>query len=64
MVVGANPTINYNVFQNFYGPEKGLNLYETNNSFAISVIGMHDSMPKFDPRYVKMVAQYYAYSDE
>ena len=63
-MAGSNPTINYNVFQNYYGPDKGLNLYEANHSIAISVKGIHDDMPKYDPRYVRMIAQYFAVNNQ
>ena len=63
-MAGSNPTINYNVLQNYYGPEKGLNLYESNHSFAVSVIGKNDNMPKYDPSYVRMIAQYFAYDEK
>ena len=64
MTAGSNPTINYNVLQNYYGAEKGLNLFESNHSFAVSVIGEKDKLTKYDPRYVRMIAQYYSYSEE
>ena len=63
LAAGSNPTINYNLLQNYYGPEKGLNLYESNHSFAVSVISNDDDKPKYDPRYVTMVAYYYYYND-
>ena len=62
-MAGSNPAISYNVSQNYYGPEKGINLYESNHSFAISVRGRHDNMPKYDPRYFRMIAYYHAIID-
>ena len=62
LVAGTDPTINYNVVQSYYGAEKGLNLYESNERLAISVIGANDNKTKYDPRYVRMIAQYYYYS--
>ena len=60
---GSNPTINYNVYQNYYDAEKGLNLYDSNHSFAVSVIAPYDGKPKYDPRYVRMIALFYAVDD-
>ena len=45
-----------NILQNYYGVEKGLNFYTSNQKFAISVVGAHSQIPKYDPRYVRMIA--------
>ena len=60
-MAGTDPTINNNIVHSYYGAEKGLNLYEANQHLAISVIGANDNMTKYDPRYVRMIAQYYYY---
>ena len=59
---GSDPTINNNIVHNYFGANKGLNLYEANHSFAISVTGYNDNLTKYDPRYVRMIAQYYNFS--
>ena len=53
---GSDKTINYNSIQSYYGADKGLNLYESNHSIALSVTGAGDGTTKYDPRYVKMIA--------
>ena len=62
-VDGSDPTINFNIVHNKYGPEEGLNFKEANQSIAFSVIGANDKGAKFDPRYVKMTALFF-YTDE
>ena len=64
LIAGSDPTINYSILYNYYGTDQGLNLYETNHSFAISVKGINDMEKKFDSRYVRIVAQYFDYTDE
>ena len=63
MIAGANPIINNNTKHNYYGAEKGLNFYESNHRVAISIIG-NDKVPKYDPRYVRLIALYYDYGLE
>ena len=43
----------------YYGEEEGLNLFEAKQSIAISVIGASDGMTKYDPKYVRMIGQYF-----
>ena len=62
MAAGTDPNINNNVVHNYYGADKGLNLYDSNHRIAISIIGK-DNKPKFDPRYVKLIALYYDFID-
>ena len=63
LIAGSDPTINYSILYNYYGNDQGLNLFEANHSFAISVTGYNDNLTKYDPRYVRMIAQYYNYSE-
>ena len=63
MAAGTDPNINNNVVHNYYDAEKGLNLYDSNHHIAISVIG-NDNIPKFDPRYVRLIALYYNYNEK
>ena len=64
LIAGSDPTINYSVLYNYYGNDQGLNLFDANHSFAISVKGIDDMENKFDPRYVRIVAQYFDYTHE
>ena len=61
-MAGYDQTINYHVLHNEYG-EEGLNLLETNQNIAISVVSDYDGMTKYDPKYVRMIAKYF-YLDE
>ena len=56
--VGAGAVISTSSVSNYYGIDNGLSLNETNQRIAISVIGKNDGMPKFDPKYVRLIADY------
>ena len=58
LVAGDDPVINNNTVHNYYSAEKGLNLYDSNHSIAISVVG-NGNIPKYDKRYVRLIALYY-----
>ena len=62
MIAGTDPNINDNTVHNYYGAEKGLNLYDSNHPIAISIIG-NDRIPKYDQRYVRAIALYYDYNE-
>ena len=57
-MTGTDPIINNNTVHNYYSAEKGLNLYDSNNRFAISVVG-NENIPKYDRRYVRLIALYF-----
>ena len=59
LIAGFDPTINYNSVNSYYGPEQGLNLFEANHRFAISVLGASDGKTKYDSRYVRLFASYF-----
>ena len=43
----------------YYAENEGLNLFQANQSIAISVKGANDGETKYDPRYVRMIAYYF-----
>lgn len=59
LIFKTNPIINESNIQNYYGKQvEGIDLDETNQRFAISIVGK-DGQPKYDPRYVRLLAQYH-----
>ena len=63
MAAGADPIINNNIVHYYYSAEKGLNLYDSNHRIAISIVG-NGNIPKYDKRYVRLIALYYDYNLE
>ena len=63
LVANTDPVINNTTVYNYYGAEKGLNLYDSNHQIAISIIG-NDKVPKHDPRYFRTIALHYDYNKE
>ena len=53
----ANPSINSNSIRNYFDKNSGVNLYRDKQIFAFSAVGT-DGVPKYDPRYVRMIARY------
>ena len=62
-MAGTDPIINNNIVHNYYSADKGLNLHDSNHRIAISIIG-NDKVPKYDSRYVRLIALYYDYNSE
>ena len=55
-VSGSSQIITFNVFQSYYGPDKGFNMSENNQRIAIAILGNYDWLTKYDRKYVRLVA--------
>ena len=56
LILRSDPIINRNTIQSYYGTEEdGLDYGQANQRIAISILG-NDFLPRYDQRYVRIVA--------
>ena len=48
----------------FYGEEEGLSLIKGNQTIAVAVLGAFDGTTKYDPKYVRVIGQYFHLNEE